>query len=220
MENICYQCHAQVPQGKVFCPECRAPLIRVAVPEAPLYPPPVLAAEPQLVLPSQTPIKAISPGKVEWIHGLPAATLAGAIAAVLMIVSRGGFGVGMFATGSLALIFYRRRNPDANITVWMGTKLGLMSGLIGFGISAVFVAVVTLFSGPERLRSFLLELAKLTPVYRPNPEIQQRFEYLMTPQGFPELVLLYFFSFLLIFLIFSAIGGTLGAVWMRLRRRP
>jgi len=195
-------------------------LIRVTIPEAPLYPPPVLTAEPPPGITRQIPTKAASPGKVEWIHGLPAATLAGIIAAVLMISSRGAFGVGMFATGSLALIFYRRRNPDANITLWMGTKLGLMSGLIGFGISTALVAVVTLFSGTERLRTFLVEMAKQAPIYSPSPETQQRFEYLLTPEGFPSLVLLYLCSFLLIFLIFSAIGGALGATWMRFRRRP
>ncbi len=125
----------------------------------------------------------------------------------------------MFATGSLALVFYRRRNPEANITVWMGTKLGLMSGLIGFGISAVFVAVVSLFSGMERLRVFLVENVKQAMVYTSNPDSRHMFEQFLTPGGFHNLVFFYLCVFLAAFLIFSAIGGTLGAVWMRLRKR-
>jgi hypothetical protein len=158
-------------------------------------------------------------GKVEWTYGLPAATLAGVISAVFMLASQGAFTLGMFATGALAVVFYRRRTPDTKITLWMGSKLGLLSGLIGFAICTSFVALVTLFSGSGRLRAYLLEMAKASPKFGSGPEIQQQWDLLMSPQGFPALVVLYAFSLLVIFLIFSAIGGFLGATWMRFRRR-
>jgi hypothetical protein len=189
------------------------------MPEPALYPSPAFESSIPVQEPTSTLPTVSLPGKVEWTYGLHAATLAGIVAAVLMISSRGAFGIGIFATGSLAVVLYRRRNPDANVTIWMGTRLGLISGLIGFGISSAFVVIVTLLTGTERLRTFLVDMAKQAPLHSPNADTQQMFEYLLTPAGFPGLALLYLCSFLIIFLIFSAIGGALGAVWARLRRR-
>ena len=218
--ETCYKCHAPVPQGKVFCPECRAPLIRVTLPE-PAFSPPVPS---ETSIPTEVPEipkpKIVLPGKVDWTYGLPAATLAGIISAVFMVASQGAFSLGMFATGALAVAFYRRRTPDATITLRMGTRLGVLSGVIGFAICTAFVAIVTLLTGTERLRAYLLEMARQTPKFGSAPEIQQQWDLLMSPQGFTDLVLLYMFSLLIIFLIFSAIGGFLGAVWTRFRRRP
>jgi len=218
--ETCYKCHAPLPQGKVFCPECRAPLIRVTVPEPAFSP----AIPSEASIPAEVPDvpkpKIVLPGKVDWTYGLPAATLAGVVSAVFMLASQGAFAIGMFATGALAVAFYRRRTPDSNITLRMGTRLGLLSGLIGFAICTSFVAVVTLFSGTGRLRAYLLEMAKASPKFGSGPEIQQQWDMLMSPQGFPDLILLYMFSLLVIFLIFSAIGGLLGTVWIRFRRRP
>jgi len=38
------------------------------------------------------------------------------IAAVMMLIPGGAFGLGMLASGALAVMFYRRRNPVANVT--------------------------------------------------------------------------------------------------------
>ncbi len=157
---------------------------------------------------------------MDWTYGLPAVTLAGVVASVLMIASRGGFGIGMVATGTLAVVFYRRRETNANITIWMGTKLGLMSGLVGFVISTAFVWIVTLFSGTERLRVFLVDLLKQTQPLVSNPDTQRMFEQFIKPENFSDLVVFYFFSYFVGFLIFSAIGGALGTAWIRFRRRP
>lgn len=194
-------------------------MIRVTVPEPAFAPPAISEASAPTTIPNIGNSRIVRPGKIDWTHGLPAATLAGFVASVLMVASRGGFGIGMVATGTLAVVFYRRRDPGANITIWMGTKLGLMSGLVAFAISATFVAIVTLFSGTERLRAFLVEIVKQTLLFTSNPDSRQLFEQLLKPEAFRNLVLFYLFSFLVGFLLFSAIGGILGAVWMRFRRR-
>ena len=195
-------------------------MIRVTVPEPAFSPAPVSEASVPSTIPSATEPKIILPGKVDWTYGLPAAALAGVVASVLMVASRGGFGIGMIATGTLAVVSYRRRDPGGKITTWMGTKLGLMSGLIAFIISSAFVAIVTLFSGTERLRGFLVEVLKQTQPLVSNPDTRKMFEEFMKPENFSNLVLFYFFSYLVGFLIFSAIGGALGTVWVRFRRRP
>jgi len=220
VEQTCYKCHALVPQDKVFCPECRAPLIRVTIPEPSFSPATVSDTSIPTEISNVSKPKIVLPGKVDWTYGLPAATLAGVVSAVFMLASQGAFTLGMFATGALAVVFYRRRSPDSTITLWMGTRLGLLSGLIGFAICTSFVALVTLFSGTGRLHSYLLEMAKASPKFGSGSEIQQQWDIIMSPQGFPDLVLLYTFSLLVIFLIFSAIGGLLGATWIRFRKRP
>src|SRR5260221_600034 len=220
VEQTCYKCHASLPQGKVFCPECGAPLIRVTIPEPAFSPATVSDTSVPAEISNVPKPKIVLPGKVDWTYGLPAATLAGVVASVLMVASRGGFGIGMVATGTLAVVFYRRRDPNANISIWMGAKLGLMSGLVAFAISAAFVAIVTLFSGMERLRAFLVEIVKQTLVFTSNPDSRQLFEQLLKPEDFRNLVLFYLFSFFVGFLLFSAIGGLMGATWMRFRRRP
>jgi len=204
----------------VFCPECGAPLIRVSVPEPALAPATVSETNIPTEIPDLPKPKIVRPGKVDWIYGLPSAALAGVVASVLMVATRGGLGIGLVATGTLAVVFYRRRDPGASITVWMETKLGLMSGLVAFAISATFIGIITLFSGTERLRAFLVETVKQTLLLTSNPDSRQLFERLLHPEAFRNLVLFYMVSFLIGFLLFSAIGGTLGAIWMRFRRRP
>jgi hypothetical protein len=195
-------------------------LIRVIAPE-PAFSPAVVSevTTPAEVLQPATP-KIITRGHVDWIYGLPAASLAGIVGAVFMVASQGQFGLGLLATGALAVSFYRRRTPNSNITLWMGIKLGLLSGLIGFVISAVFVGIVTLFTGTGRLRAFLIEIAKESEKWSGPESQKQVWEPMMTPQGFPNLLIFYLFVFLLAFLIFSSIGGALGALWVRFRRRP
>jgi len=204
----------------VFCPECGAPLIRVTAPEPALAPPaPLSEATVPIAIPNNSQPKFVLPGKVDWTYGLPAAILAGFVSAVFMLVSLGTSTLGMFVTGALAVMYYRRRTPHSDITLRMGAKLGLMAGLIAFVICTALITIVTLFSGTERLRTYLLEMAKQAPRFGSRPEVQQQWDWLMSPEGFPSLVLGYLFSALVIFLIFSAIGGLLGAGWTRLRKR-
>jgi hypothetical protein len=117
-------------------------------------------------------------------------------------------------------MYYRRRTPDTSITLRMGARLGLMTGLVGFAICAALIAIVTFFTGTERLRTYLVEMAKASPKFSSRPEIQQQLDSLMSPAAFPDLLLAYLFSALVIFLIFSLIGGILGATWVRFRKRP
>jgi MFS family permease len=193
-------------------------LIRVTVPEPALAPAALSETSVPTAIPSLSKLKIVLPGKVDWTYGLPAATLAGIVSAVFMVVSLGS-SLGMFVTGALAIMYYRRRTPDSDITLRMGAKLGLMTGLIAFGICTALIALVTLFSGTGRLRTYLLEMAKQAPRFGSRPEVQQQWDWLMSPEGFPSLVLGYLFSALVIFLIFSAIGGLLGASWIRFRKR-
>ena len=125
MEHLCYKCGSNVEDGIPFCPHCNAPQIRVggASPEA------VSAADLAAdSLPSPRGGTAI-----QWSEALPSAALAGLIAAFLMFIPLGGFGLGMIAAGVLSVLFYRRRNPVSNLTPAMGARLGAVrSRNVGF----------------------------------------------------------------------------------------
>lgn len=204
MEHPCHQCNAAVEDGTAFCRQCGAPQIRVGGQEL-AFPPTATAQSPYL--PS---------GGIHWSRALPSATLAGLIAAVLMFIPLGAFGLGMIAAGVLAVLFYRRRDPGENLSPGAGARLGAVSGVIGFAIFSVFTAVeVLIFHSGGELRAALIEAVEQSAARASDPQAQQILDYLKSPPGLAlvmgaGLVVMFF-----IFIIFSSLGGALGALLLR-----
>ena len=213
MEHSCYQCGAVVEEGITFCPQCNAPQIRVTAGET------FSAPSDRLTPPADR--RDIPPvAAVQWSYALPAAALAGLIAAVLMLIPGGAFGVGMLAAGALSVMFYRRRNPVAHVTPGMGARLGALSGALGFGIFAIFTAIEMLIfrSGPQ-LRDALLQAIQQSAARSSDPQAQQVLEYLKSPQGLALMMVLGFMMMGLAFLICSSLGGALAAALLRRKDR-
>ncbi len=218
MEYPCHQCGAAVEQGTAFCPQCRAPQIRVAVPES------LTSSEmaPDRAL-SSLPAYFDSPlaTRIEWSQGLPATALAGLIAAVLMMTPLAGFGLGMLIGGSLAVVFYRRRMPVANVTPGMGARLGMVSGILGGGIFAALLSIGTvLFHAWDTIRGKLIEVVDQTAARNPDPQAQQALEFFKSPEGVVLLLTSALVGTLLAFVIFSGLGGAIGAALFRRKERP
>jgi hypothetical protein len=203
-----------VEQGTAFCPQCRAPQIRVAVPET-VTPSGTSSDASFSPLPAYFSSRLIN--RIEWSQALPATALAGLIAAVLMMTPLQGFGLGMLIGGSLAVVFYRRRIPLAKITPGMGVRLGMVSGILG---GAIFAGVLSLrilvFHSGDSIREQLIEGVQQAAARNPDPQALQVMEFFKSPQG---LVLLLTMGALVTFVIFSGLGGVLGAVLLR-RRDP
>jgi hypothetical protein len=217
VEHPCYQCNATVHEGTAFCPQCNAPQIRVAVSE-PVTP--FAAADlegtraslPYLLSPSLT--------RIEWSQALPATALAGLIAAVLMMTPLAAFGLGMLIGGSLSVVFYRRRNPAADITPGMGSRLGMVSGVLGGCIFTVLLCAGTiLFHAWDGIRDKIVELVEQTAARNPDPQAQQAMEFFKTQQGISLLVTSALIGTLVAFVIFSALGGAVSAVLLRRKGR-
>jgi hypothetical protein len=152
---------------------------------------------------------------------LPATALGGLIAAMAMSIPLGAFGLGMLAAGALSVVFYRRRNPAAQLTPAMGARLGAVSGALGFGIFAILISIeVVVFRAGEDLRKTLLEAVRQSAARSPDPQAQQMLEYLKTPQGLALVMVLGLIVMFLIFLIFSSLGGAVGAALLRRKDRP
>lgn len=212
MEHPCYKCGAAVEDGTAFCPQCNAPQIRVGMGES----------DGELNGSARSSGRAIPGGKaaIEWSQALPATALAGVIAALLMFIPLGAFGLGMMAGGILAVLFYRRRNPGAEVTPGMGARLGAASGALGFGVFAIFTAIeVLVFHSGGQLRAALLEAIQQSAARSSEPQAQQVLEYLKSPPGLALMMGLGLIVMFVVFLILSSLGGAVGAALLRRRNR-
>lgn len=208
MEHPCHQCSSPVEDGTAFCPHCGAAQIRVASDEAQRAGEPLAPSEP---VPSPV---------IQWSQALPAAALAGVIAAGLMFIRLGIFGLGMMSAGVLAVLFYRRRSPGGTLSAGMGARLGMVSGVLGFAMFALFTAVEMLvFHSGGQLRMALLEAIEQSALRSPDPEAQQFLTYLKSPPGLALVMALTLVAMFLAFLIFAGLGGALAAALQRRKER-
>ena len=160
------------------------------------------------------------PRTLQWSQALPSAAAAGLVAAILMLIPLGAFGLGMLATGALSVLFYRRRNPVANLTPGMGARLGAASGALGFGIFAIFTAVeVLVFHSGGDLHTALIQAVQQSAYRTSDPQALQLLEYLKSPPGLALVMAAGFAVMLAAFLVFSTIGGAVGAFLLRRKNR-
>jgi hypothetical protein len=217
VEYPCHQCGTAVEQGTAFCPQCRAPQIRVAVPEN-FTSSPITSDQSASTLPAY--FGAPLATRIEWSQALPATALAGLIAAVLMMTPLAGFGLGMLIGGSLSVVFYRRRIPVANVTPGMGARLGMASGILGGIIFVALLSIGTvLLNAWDNIRDKLIEVVNQTAARNPDPQTQQALEFFKSPDGIVVLLITALIGTLLAFVVFSGLGGALGAVLLR-RKEP
>jgi hypothetical protein len=229
-----------VEDGHPFCPKCRAPQIKVPVrpPTAPATEP-LPPGTPEDVQPPAEPMEGernvfgmaqpeapqgsedsaanIAGNKLIWRPALGSALVAGMLAAVgtsIPIVPLAM--LCMFASGGLAVTLYRRRAGYCTVTPWMGAKLGLLAGGLGFGLLAV-LSTFRLFAATERteLRSAFREKIQEATANATDPDVRQAMEqfrgYIASDHGLIIMVLIFLVIAAMFFLLFSALGGALGA---------
>jgi hypothetical protein len=203
-----------------FCPHCNAPQIRVAVAE-----PGPSAGTPDLGTPDRDDLRAIlsagsaAGSRIQWPRALPAAALAGLIAAAITIMPVNTFGLGLLIGGVLSVAFYRRLNFPADVTPGMGARLGMVSGVLGFGLSALVLTIGSLtYHLQDKLRSRMIEELQQAAARSSDPQAQQVVEFVQTPQGFAIFLSLVVFVTFVSFVLFSGLGGAVGAAL--LRRKP
>jgi hypothetical protein len=159
--------------------------------------------------------------RIEWSQALPATALAGLIAAVLMMTPLAGFGLGMLIGGSLSVVFSRRRIPVAHVTPGMGARLGMVTGILGGGIFAALLSIGTvLFHAWDTIRAKLIEVVEQTAARNPDPQAQQALEFFKSPDGIVLLLTTALIGTLMAFVIFSGVGGALGAALLRRKEHP
>lgn len=225
MEHACHQCGAAVEEGTAFCPQCGAPQIRVITTAEEPASPPLPPGTPEDAQPPAEPVALgaeaaeAPPPRVEWSQAVPAAAMAGIVLALAWVIPPVGFVLWVVAAGLVGVAFYRRRVPADTLTPRQGARVGAVSGLFGFVVFALLMAVELLARGGGRFRELLQQVMQQAASRNPDPRAQQAMQQLMTPAGMAFLVTFVMVLFLVVFLVFSAAGGALGA-WLIGGRAP
>lgn len=206
MEHPCYKCGAHVEDGTPFCARCNAPQIRVAGP-APLAP---AGTAPEVAIEQYVSHAPPVTSTFEWPQALPSTGIA-LLAAIVIIVISESTGLGMFAGGFLSVVLYRRRRFAGQLTVGMGARLGALTGVLGFGVVAVTLALWTTFRSSKAIHDALLNYIQQYAAHSADPRMPQVLELFNTPAGFTFIMILTLIMTLAAFLVFSSLGGALGA---------
>jgi hypothetical protein len=223
MEHPCHSCHQAVEDGVPFCQHCGAPQIRVATVE------PLLASEsagpegqsPDLDAFPTTPHVSQVASPIEWSNALPACALAAAIAAVLMALGLMVPFLAVVGAGFLAVGFYRRRNPGVLIKAGAGARLGAVSGLLCFGMSAVLEALaLAIFHKGAVLRDKMLEAIQQAASRTTDPQAVAMLDYLKSPAGMAVMTVFVLIFACIAFVVVASLGGALGGILLgRANRR-
>jgi hypothetical protein len=155
-------------------------------------------------------------GAIEWPKALAAATLANLIG-ILLVLFLGSPGLSELVGGFLAVVFYRRRMPLAQISASVGVLLGTLSGAFAFGILAVSLAVdAAVLHSWQRVQHNVLEMVREALSRSPYPVSPEVMEFFQTPAGFVA----FLFTTLLVLLIFAILGGAIGGAILGRRKPP
>jgi hypothetical protein len=165
-----------------------------------------------------SPEKLRPENRLMWRPALGSALVAGLLAAVGTSIPVIPLAMlCMFASGGLAVTLYRRRAAGhPMVTPWMGAKLGVLAGGLGFGLLAL-LSTFRLFAASERgeLRTAFRDKMQEAVASASDPDVRQAMEqfrnYIATDHGLILIVLLFLGIAAVFFLVFAALGGALGA---------
>ena len=129
----------------------------------------------------------------------------------------------MLGAGALCVSLYAKQMPGTLITPGMGMRVGALAGLIGFVVNAIVTtAAFVARRGSGELQQAMQEQMRKQIAGAPDPQVQQAMQRMMewmnTPQGAATMILVVLIFMGVVFVLFTAAGGALGAS-MRSRRR-
>ena len=230
MEHLCYKCATSIDETLPFCPHCGAPQIHVASPEEDASQAPAPFSDdagPRLVTPSTWPSGASAniqqTSAIQWELAWKGALLCGLGAAVLTAMPVLGLGccLWLLGAGALAVWLYQRRVPGSVVTPGMGMRIGAVSGAIGYVATTIW-SVFRFASNSQEFRTALQEQMEKSLAANPDPRAQEIMRQFMgnlnTPQGLATFFVLVMAIMAVVFVIFSAAGGALGASMFARRR--
>jgi len=153
-----------------------------------------------------------APASLNWADALPGALVAGVLIGLSWVVPFSTFCLWILAGGALGVALYRRRNPEQQLTPGMGAKVGAATGLFAFVIFAVLTALQLLLTRKSgQFRDMVQKVVEESAARNSDPQVQQMLQRLLSPEGLATMVTLAMVMFLFAFVIFSAVGGALGA---------
>jgi hypothetical protein len=222
MEQPCYKCGQIVEEGRVFCPHCGAPQIRVMIAEpvtaAAIPGPTRLTANESTLSASQTvPVLAVPP---QWSRALKPCGLAALVSSVLVLL-RLYPPVAMLCTGFLAVVFYRQGQRDLAIKPGTAARLGAISGMFFSGLFALLTAFAAMFlqQRAKLHEEILANIQQLAAAHAGNPQYQDLLQQIKTPDGFTLWLIALGVAFLIASVVLGAIGGAVAGTIFGRRQR-
>jgi len=195
MPDIC-TCGAHLPPDALFCHKCGKPQRELVVAES-VVEAPAMVVPPVGLKPEPVPVS---------FRNSVAIRIALLMAAVATLLSFLPF-VNWLAGGFFAVFLYRRKTGSF-LNVGAGVRLGWITGILMFALSAVVFAAQQLpgvISGhldarlQEQLKNFT----------SPDPMSQQMMQYF---QSGPGVMVLFLFSLIALFLFTTGLGMAGGAI--------
>jgi hypothetical protein len=215
MEQPCHKCSQMVEEGRVFCPHCRAPQIRVVLAESAASP----AASPsqQLTASETVPVIAVP---MRWDQAAQPCAVAAFIAALGMVWQLINPVIATIGAGFLAVALYRRRFPEIAVHARTGARLGAICGFFCAGMTAILgaVRVAILHEGGKILAVILGGIQQQAGRY-PDSEVQAALDFFRSPAGIVLLLVLYLIVVIIIFILLGMLGGALGGAGLGRRGR-
>jgi hypothetical protein len=127
----------------------------------------------------------------------------------------------LLGAGALAVWLYQRRVPGALVTPGMGMRIGAVAGAIGYVATTIWT-VLRFSSNSQEFRTAMQEQMEKSLAANPDPRAQEIMRQFMgnlnTPQGLATFFVLILAIMAVVFVIFSAAGGALGASMFARRR--
>jgi len=211
MEEPCYKCGQMLEEGRVFCPHCRAPQIRVAVADPVAAIPADSPVQPGQLAASQTvPVLAVP---MRWDQAAQPCAVAAFIGALGMVLRLIVPVVAVIGAGFLAVALYRRRNPEIALRARTGARLGGVCGFFCGGMTAILgtLRVAILHEG-GKIRAFLLDVVQQQSGRSAEPEFQASLDFFRSPTGLVVMLVFFFIVALILFILMGMLGGALGGV--------
>jgi hypothetical protein len=163
------------------------------------------------------------PQAIQWDVAWKGAFLAGLIAAVLSaapVISMGCC-LWLLGAGALAVWLYQRRVPGVFVTPGMGMRIGAVSGAVCFVATAAWM-VFQFSTNSGEVRSAMIQQMDKSIAANPDPRAQELMRQFMsnlnTPEGLATFFVLMLAIMAIVFVLFTAAGGALGASMFARRR--
>ncbi len=94
--------------------------------------------------------------------------------------------------------------------------MGRVGGILGGGILPALLSIGTVvLRAWDSIRAKLIGIVEQTAARNPDPQTQQALEFFKSPEGIVLLLTTALIGTLMAFVIFSGLGGALGAALLR-----
>ena len=213
MGHDCHRCGAALGTPDTFCPNCGAPQLR-------------FAAEAESAENGAANTPAVRPQDLAWKHAVGAAMIValpvGLLSSSLIPVLSDGCCLWVIGGGIAAVGLYRHRSAGIPVDGKTGLRIGTVIGILAASLATAVNGVVMLFqryvlhTGDAMEKAFQASMEQgsvmASQFYHVSPaQAHQSIQFWISPDGRAAAVLLTAAMASVGIVIFSAIGGVLGA---------